>query len=52
MVNSLSQLSINSDRLVQSIAQLAQIGALPGGGVRRIAYSATDMLVNMPMPQH
>jgi beta-ureidopropionase / N-carbamoyl-L-amino-acid hydrolase len=44
MVDSLvSQLSINSDRLVQSIEDLAQIGALPGGGVRRIAYSATDM---------
>jgi N-carbamoyl-L-amino-acid hydrolase len=44
MVDSLvSNLSINSDRLIQSIEQLAQIGALPGGGVRRIAYSATDM---------
>lgn len=44
MVNSLiSTLFVNSDRLVQSIERLAQIGQLPFGGVRRIAYSPEDI---------
>ncbi|NJL23057.1 MAG: Zn-dependent hydrolase [Leptolyngbyaceae cyanobacterium SM1_3_5] len=36
-------LSINRDRLAQSIVQLAAIGALPNGGVRRIAYNSKDV---------
>ncbi len=37
-----TQLLVNSDRLNQSIARLAQIGQLPNGGVKRIAYSKED----------
>ena len=36
-------LTINRDRLAQSIVQLAAIGALPNGGVRRIAYNSKDV---------
>lgn len=35
---------VNGDRLNRSIAQLAEIGKLPGGGVSRIAYSPEDLL--------
>ncbi|MGL4880487.1 MAG: Zn-dependent hydrolase, partial [Waterburya sp.] len=38
-----AQLLINGDRLNQSIACLAQIGKLPDGGVKRIAYSQEDI---------
>lgn len=38
-----TQLKINGDRLNQSIARLAQIGKLPDGGVKRIAYSKEDV---------
>lgn len=38
-----TQLLINGDRLNQSIARLAQIGQLPNGGVKRIAYSQEDI---------
>ncbi|MEM9272406.1 MAG: Zn-dependent hydrolase [Cyanobacteria bacterium P01_F01_bin.143] len=38
-----TQLRINGDRLNQSIARLAQIGKLPDGGVKRIAYSKEDI---------
>ena len=34
---------VNSDRLAQSIESLAQIGQIPSGGVRRIAYSPEDI---------
>ncbi len=44
MVNSLiSTPFVNSNRLAQSIERLAQIGQLPKGGVRRIAYSREDI---------
>lgn len=44
MVNSLiSTPFVNSDRLTQSIESLAQIGQIPKGGVRRIAYSPEDI---------
>ena len=36
-------LLVNGDRLNQSIACLAQIGKLPNGGVKRIAYSQEDI---------
>ena len=36
-------LSVNGDRLNQSIASLASIGQLPNGGVKRIAYSKEDI---------
>lgn len=39
----ISTLFVNSDRLTQSIESLAQIGQLPQGGVRRIAYSQEDI---------
>ncbi|GAB4525276.1 MAG: Zn-dependent hydrolase [Pleurocapsa sp.] len=38
-----AQLLVNGDRLNQSIARLAQIGQLPNGGVKRIAYSQEDI---------
>lgn len=34
---------VNSDRLAQSVASLAQIGQTAQGGVRRIAYSSEDI---------
>jgi beta-ureidopropionase / N-carbamoyl-L-amino-acid hydrolase len=34
---------VNSDRLNKTIEQLAAIGQLPNGGVRRIAYSPEDI---------
>ena len=34
---------VNGERLNQSIASLAQIGRLPNGGVKRIAYSPEDI---------
>lgn len=44
-MNSLaSALQVNRDRLMQSIAQLAEIGALPNGGVQRLAFSEEDCL--------
>lgn len=44
-MNSLvSALQVNRDRLMQSVAQLAEIGALPNGGVQRIAFSEEDAL--------
>jgi beta-ureidopropionase / N-carbamoyl-L-amino-acid hydrolase len=36
-------ISINGDRLNQSLAALAAIGQLPSGGVCRLAYSAEDI---------
>ncbi|HEY9642980.1 MAG TPA: Zn-dependent hydrolase, partial [Coleofasciculaceae cyanobacterium] len=36
-------LAINGDRLNQSLSQLAAIGQLAAGGVRRLAYSAEDL---------
>ena len=38
-----TNLLVNGDRLNQSIATLAQIGRLPNGGVKRIAYSPEDI---------
>lgn len=37
-----STLEVNSDRLMDRIEQLARIGQLPQGGVRRLAYSPED----------
>ncbi|MEB3312219.1 MAG: Zn-dependent hydrolase [Snowella sp.] len=36
-------LSINQDRLAKTLDQLASIGKLPGGGVRRLAFSPEDI---------
>ncbi len=38
-----TQLLINGDRLNQTISRLAEIGKLPDGGVKRIAYSQEDI---------
>ena len=38
-----AELLVNGDRLNQSIASLANIGKLPNGGVKRIAYSTEDI---------
>ncbi len=37
-------LAVNGPRLNRSIAQLAQIGKLPGGGVSRVAFTKADLL--------
>ena len=37
-------LSINGDRLNRSLAQLAEIGKLPNGGVSRVAFTTEDLL--------
>jgi beta-ureidopropionase / N-carbamoyl-L-amino-acid hydrolase len=42
-IQDLDKLSVNGDRLNQNIADLAQIGQLPEGGVKRIAYSLEDI---------
>lgn len=38
-----ASVTINSDRLSQTLATLAAIGRLPGGGVRRISYTPEDL---------
>ena len=44
-INSVNaKLLVNGDRLNQSIVHLAQIGKLPEGGVKRIAYSQEDIV--------
>jgi len=37
-------LSVNGDRLNRSLAQLAEIGKLPHGGVSRVAFTTEDLL--------
>ncbi len=44
MPSLVSTLQVNRDRLIESIAQLADIGALPSGGVQRVAFSEADCL--------
>lgn len=39
-----STLLVTGDRLNHSIAQLAEIGKLPGGGVSRVAFTREDLL--------
>lgn len=43
-VLSKSRLLVNGDRLNRRIAQLAEIGKLPNGGVSRIAFTPEDLL--------
>lgn len=44
MVSLVSKLQVDQDRLMESIADLANIGALPNGGVQRLAFSPEDCL--------
>lgn len=37
-------LKVNGDRLNRTIAQLAECGKLPGGGVSRLAFTSVDLL--------
>ncbi len=37
-------LTINGDRLLRSVNQLAEIGKLPNGGVSRVAFTTEDLL--------
>lgn len=39
----LSPAAVNRDRLYQTLMDLAAIGALPGGGVKRLAFSEGDI---------
>lgn len=43
MVAILPKLAVNCDRLDRSLAELATIGRLPNGGVRRLAFSEEDV---------
>lgn len=43
MAAKINPLRINAERLARSVEQLAAIGQLPGGGVRRIAYTPEDL---------
>ena len=43
MIATLSRLSINCDRLDRHLAELAEIGKLPNGGVCRLAFSDADV---------
>ena len=43
MIATLSRLSINCDRLDRHLAELAEIGQLPNGGVCRLAFSDADV---------
>lgn len=47
----LSALKIDQTRLMQRISQLAEIGALPNGGVYRVAFSQEDYLARMCVQQ-
>ena len=42
-MTSSSSLRINGDRLNRHLADLAQIGRTPTGGIDRVAYSAADL---------
>jgi N-carbamoyl-L-amino-acid hydrolase len=42
MLNDLQALTVNGERLWQALMDMAQIGATPKGGVRRIALTAED----------
>jgi len=37
-------LTVNGERLNRTIAQLAEIGQLPNGGVSRVAFTQEDLL--------
>lgn len=39
----LTKLAVNCDRLARSIAELAEIGKLPNGGICRLAFSEADI---------
>jgi N-carbamoyl-L-amino-acid hydrolase len=43
MIALLPKLAINCDRLARSLAELAEIGKLPNGGVCRLAFSEEDI---------
>jgi len=43
MIATLPKLAINCDRLDRSLAELAEIGKLPNGGVCRLAFSEEDI---------
>lgn len=51
VTGSISTLFVNNDCLAQSIERLAQIGKLPEGGVRRIAYSSEDIQARNTLQQ-
>ncbi|MGB7251952.1 MAG: Zn-dependent hydrolase [Phormidesmis sp.] len=44
MATLISTLKVNHDRLMQSLSDLAEVGALPNGGVERVAFSQADCL--------
>ena len=48
---SATSVTINSERLSQTLATLATIGKLPAGGVRRISYSPEDLQARQQVRQ-
>tara|TARA_B110000263_G_C15125764_1_gene426509 strand:+ start:281 stop:484 length:204 start_codon:yes stop_codon:yes gene_type:complete len=40
----MKQIKINSARLISSIYEIARIGKLSNGGVRRLAFSRNDLI--------
>jgi N-carbamoyl-L-amino-acid hydrolase len=42
-MSNISFLEINGDRLQKSLAALAEVGKLPGGGVSRVAFTPADL---------
>jgi N-carbamoyl-L-amino-acid hydrolase len=43
LYRNLEPMRINGDRLLTGLAELATIGALPGGGVQRLAFTQEDL---------
>lgn len=48
---SASSLRVNGKRLMQTLTEIATIGALPNGGVRRLAFSPEDVQARRQMRQ-
>ena len=40
----MKEIKINHNRLISSIYEIAKIGKLPNGGVRRLAFSKNDLI--------
>ena len=43
-MNQLNKFRVNHNRLISSVYEIAKIGKLPNGGVRRLAFSKNDLI--------
>ena len=43
-MNQINKLRIDHNRLISSVYEIAKIGKLPNGGVRRLAFSKNDLI--------